>query len=166
VRATTASIQIQQANKTDARTIASVLRQAFAEFEPLYTVRAYAATVLATGGILERMDEGPVWIAVCDGRLVGTAAAVRKSTGVYVRGMAAIPAARGFGIGYLLLKESESFAKMSGARRLFLSTTPFLIRAIELYQRFGFHRIDEGPHDLFGTPLFTMEKPLASTPGE
>jgi len=41
---------------------------------------------------------------------------------------------------------------------MLLSTTPFLDDAIRLYQRFGFERIREGPHDLAGTPLFTMEK--------
>lgn len=160
MRTTTASIQIRQARYADARAIASVLRQAFAEFEPLYTKRGYAATVLGADGIVARMDEGPVWIATCEGHLVGTAAAVRKRTDVYVRGVAAVPAARGFGIGRLLLKEAESFAKISRARRLFLTTTPFLFRAIQLYQTFGFQRTEEGPHDLFGTPLFTMEKLL------
>jgi putative acetyltransferase len=166
VTTATTNIQIRQASESEARAIASILRQAFAEFEPLYTKRAYAATVLGTDDVIARMDEGPVWIAACEGRLVGTAAAVRKSTGVYIRGMAAIPAARGFGVGRLLLKEAECFAKISGARRLFLSTTPFLIHAIQLYQTFGFHRIEEGPHDLFGTPLFTMEKLLTGTPNK
>jgi ribosomal protein S18 acetylase RimI-like enzyme len=43
---------------------------------------------------------------------------------------------------------------------MFLSTTPFLIGAISLYERAGFRRTGEGPHDLFGTPLFSMEKVL------
>jgi len=30
------------------------------------------------------------------------------------------------------------------------------------YERFGFERTDDGPFDLFGTPLFTMVEPLAS----
>jgi GNAT superfamily N-acetyltransferase len=160
VRKTTAIIQLHQASQADARAIASILLQVFAEFERLYTKRAYAATVLSTDGIVARMNEGLVWAAVCEGHLVGTAAAVRRGTGLYVRGMAVVPAARGFGIGLLLLKEAESFAKIVRAPRLFLSTTPFLLRAIQLYQAFGFHRTEEGPHDLFGTPLFTMEKLL------
>ena len=28
-----------------------------------------------------------------------------------------------------------------------------------LYERFGFQRTSDEPHELFGTPLFTMEKP-------
>ncbi len=41
---------------------------------------------------------------------------------------------------------------------MFLSTTPFLHSAIRLYERFGYRRTDDGMNDLFGTPLFTMEK--------
>ncbi|MBC7909661.1 MAG: GNAT family N-acetyltransferase, partial [Pyrinomonadaceae bacterium] len=79
---------------------------------------------------------------------------------LYIRGMAALPLARGQGIGELLLKHVESFAREHGHERLTLSTTPFLDRAIRLYERAGFLRSDDGPHDLFGTPLFTMAKVL------
>lgn len=75
-----------------------------------------------------------------------------------------MPAARGLGIGRLLLHEAESFAIECGARRLFLSTTPFLSRAIQLYSGFGFRPAVDGPADLFGTPLFTMEKLLEQEP--
>jgi short-subunit dehydrogenase len=43
-----------------------------------------------------------------------------------------------------------------------LSTTP-LTRAISLYEQYGFRRSDEGPNNLFGTPLFTMVKVLYVT---
>jgi len=58
----------------------------------------------------------------------------------------------------MLLAEVERFARGGGFQRMLLSTTPFLDDAIRLHQRFGFKRIREGPHDLAGTPLFTMEK--------
>ena len=67
------------------------------------------------------------------------------------------PPARGFGIGQRLLEEIQSFAIAHHCKRLFLSTTPFLDRA-RLYETFGFQHTREGPCDLFGTPLFTMEK--------
>ena len=44
---------------------------------------------------------------------------------------------------------------------MFLSTTPFLESAIRLYEKFGFQRTSDGPLDLFGTPLFTMQKSLS-----
>ena len=92
---------------------------------------------------------------------IGTAAAVVKGPDMYIRGMAVLPTARGLHIGELLLSEIQSLAMRIGCRRIFLSTTPFLDRAIRLYEKFGFERTDEGPHELFGTPLFTMEKTLA-----
>jgi GNAT superfamily N-acetyltransferase len=63
-------------------------------------------------------------------------------------------------VGRLLLEKIESFASACGYKRLFLSTTTFLGRAIRLYESFGFQRLNDEPHDLFGTPLFTMEKVL------
>ena len=42
-----------------------------------------------------------------------------------------------------------------------MSTNPFLDSAICLYEAFGFRRVNDGTHDLFGPPLFTMEKTVA-----
>jgi GNAT superfamily N-acetyltransferase len=106
------------------------------------------------------MKEGPVWTAVQTGTIVGTAAAVPRGEDLYIRGMAILPSARGQRIGELLLEHIESFASVRGYKRLVLSTTPFLTRAIRLYEHFGFRRSPEGPHDLFETPLFTMVKNL------
>jgi GNAT superfamily N-acetyltransferase len=74
--------------------------------------------------------------------------------------MAVLPSERGQGFGQLLLQATEDFARQAGCRRLYLSTTPFLHRAIRLYERFGFQRTHEEPHELFETPLFTLVKTL------
>ena len=99
-----------------------------------------------------------MWVAVADERVVGTVSVVAKSGSLYIRGMAVQPFARGQRIGELLLAEVEKFAELNCIVRLFLSTTPFLDRAIRLYERQGFQRTNQGPHDLYGTPLFTMER--------
>jgi len=104
--------------------------------------------------------EGPVWVAAQGDQLVGAISAVPKSAGLYIRSMAVLPSARGYGIGYILLQSVEQFAIAKGYRRTFLSTTPFLHGAIRLYEHFGFQRNNDGPHELFGTPLFTMVKLL------
>ena len=106
------------------------------------------------------MTEGPIWVALHREEIVGTVSVVPKGEELYIRGMAVLPAARGKRIGELLLLHIEKFANSNGHKRLFLSTTPFLARAIRLYERFGFRRCDEGSHDLFGTRLFTMVKIL------
>lgn len=153
-------VRIRRATAQDALIIASVLQQAFAEHEPLYTKEGYAATTPGADEVLARMNQGPIWIALHPDQIVGTASVVPKPEGIYVRGMAVLPSARGLGIGYSLLTEIQRLAEAHCAKRLFLSTTPFLNRAIRLYEAFGFERTNEGPHDLFGTPLFTMQKIL------
>lgn len=144
----------------DASLIASVLHRSFVEYESSYTPEAFAATTSTPEQIMERINEGPIWIALQDGEVVGTVSAVAKGKALYIRGMAVNPIARGGGIGNALLKCAEEFAVQSGFKSLFLSTTPFLSRAIRLYEKGGFCRTPDGPHDLFGTPLFTMVKTL------
>src|SRR5215471_3903682 len=144
----------------DARAIAGVLQAAFAEYKSLYTPEGYGATTPREGEIRSRFDQGPTWVATCEGVIVGTVSVVPKDDSLYLRSMAIVPAARGLQIGERLLTEIEDFAIAEGYRRLFLSTTPFLHRAIRLYEKLGFERNDEPPHDLFGTPLFTMTKEL------
>jgi len=155
-----ATHQIRRAVPADASAIADVLCAAFNEYRPLYTDEGFAATVLNVERVRHRMHEGPVWVALQNGVVVATVAAVVKVESVYIRGMAAVPAARGSGLGTALLHCVEDWATAQGYTRLFLSTTPFLDSAIALYERYGFCRTDEGLKDLHGTPLFTMEKKL------
>ncbi|MDQ3929003.1 MAG: GNAT family N-acetyltransferase [Chloroflexota bacterium] len=154
------SIQIRRATPDDAPTIAELLHTSFVEHKASYTEEAFAATTPTADRIQKRMNEGPVWVAVHHATIVGTVSAVPKGEALYVRGMAVLPTARGQRIGELLLEQVEGFARAHGYKRLFLSTTPFLDRAIRLYERCGFRRSDEGPQELFGTPLFTMDKTL------
>ena len=154
------NITIRFAATGDARAIASLLHESFLDYEPLYTLEGFAATAITSEQIVARMGEGPVWVAMRAEEIVGTASVVAKGESLYIRGMAVLPLARGQRIGELLLTHIEEFARTEGFSRLFLSTTPFLNRAIRLYERFGFRRTSEGPHELFGTPLFTMERPM------
>jgi putative acetyltransferase len=154
------NISIRLAQASEAATIASVILQSFAEYQAAYTPAAFAATTPTADTIQSRLEEGPVWVVCMQGTVVGTVSAVPKGAACYVRSMAILPAARGQGIGRLLLQQAEDFAAMQGHTYLQLSTTPFLTRAIRLYEQFGFQRSDDGPHDLFGTALFAMAKPL------
>ncbi len=162
----TSEILIRRATPEDAEAISGVLHQAFAAYEPLYTPQAFRVTTSAPAEVLERMQEGPVWVALRDDALVATASAVVTAKGCYIRGMAATPAARGHRIGCALLETIEHFAQNERLPRLYLSTTPFLDRAIALYERYGFRRTDDGPSELFGTPLCTMVKTLEGQRGQ
>ena len=90
-----AGIQIRAANTNDAPSIAAVLRAAFLEYEPLYTPEGFTATTPSADRILQRLSEGPIWVAVQGERVVGTVCAVPKGQICYVRGMAIVPSARG-----------------------------------------------------------------------
>lgn len=152
---------VRQALFEDIEAIAAVLRSSFEEFEPLYSAAAFQATTPTAEQIRMRWQEGPVWVAMQAVEIVGTVAAVPKPSGLYIRSMAVQPMVRGQGIASRLLQTIEGFALKHAHTRMFLSTTPFLHDAIRLYSRFGFQQTDDGPHDLFGTPLFTMVKALS-----
>jgi ribosomal protein S18 acetylase RimI-like enzyme len=152
-------LHFRRAHPGDENAISSVLLEAFREYTPQYTLAGFAATTPTPAEVLRRIEEGPVWLALMKTHVVGTVAAVSHPRDVlYVRGMAVLPQARGLRIGTLLFDLIEDYAKEHHCRKLVLSTTPFLDRAIHLYEQLGFIRTGEGPHDLHGTPLITMEK--------
>ena len=157
-------VEIALASSEDAAAIAAILLDAFREFEPLYTPGGFRATTPTAADIAARLPEGPAWIATIDGTAVGTVAAVQQGKEVYVRSMAVTPGARGAGVAAALLDAVTRFALEAGARRMRLSTTPFLHGAIRLYERAGFQRLP-GPLDLHGTPLFGMAKDLVENRG-
>src|SRR5438128_2667463 len=142
--------RIRRAMPEDAQAISSVLFEAFTEYRDLYTDAGFASTTPNDEEVIKRLREGPVWIAVSNQTIVGTASAVLKGESLYVRGVAVLPSARGQKIGQSLLRRIEAYARKHSCKLLFLSTTPFLDRAIRLYEQFGFRSTDEDPHDLFG----------------
>lgn len=158
-----ADLEIRRASPEDSAAIAAVLRDAFAEYKDLYTEGGFAATTPNEKQVLRRMQEGPVWVALRDSEVVGTVAAMLEGvSAVYIRGMAVLPTARGTGAGTALLRCAEAWCAGQHCIRLFLSTTPFLYSAIRLYEKAGFRRANGDVHDLFGTPLVTMEKTLST----
>ena len=169
-------MEIRTANPNDAPAIAAVLAAAFIEYRPLYTAEGYAATTPGEAVIRNRFAEGTTWVAVVAGKIVGTVSVVSQPDSLsqreclsqpdslprleslYIRSMAVLPEARAHRLGERLLSEIEQYALAHGFRRLTLSTTPFLDRAIRLYEKYGFTRC--GSDDLFGTPLITMAKEI------
>jgi len=156
----TFDVQIRLATPADLPSLASLLYNSFAEYKSFYTDEGFAATTPSSDQLLQRMNEGPLWVSTRDGAAIGTVSAVDRGDYLYIRGMAVLPEARAIGLGTLLLRTVEEFAVARGHKHLTLSTTPFLDHAIRLYECAGFRRTVAGPHDLYGTPLFTMVKDL------
>ena len=101
-----------------------------------------------------------MWIAHRREQVFASVAAKANGDSAYIRGMAVVPPARGLGVGVRLLEVVEHWAAEQGCSRIFLRTTPFLHAAIRLYEKQGFRRMPEEPQNLFGTPLFTMERKI------
>jgi putative acetyltransferase len=96
-----------------------------------------------------------VWVAVRANVIVGTISAYSEGSSLHIRSMAVHPSMRGQGIEKLLLGRVEDFAFANDYKRLLLNTTPFMNRAIRLYERFGFE-FNGTEQNWFGTRLRTM----------
>ena len=155
------SVTLVPATGSSASDLADLLIKAFREYESLYSIGGFSATTPDATVVASRLREGPTWIALEGGKIVGTVSAVQRETGTYIRSMAVLPSMQGQGMGRALLGAVEQFARLNGSPRLYLSTTPFLHDAIRLYEANGYTRTNEPPFDLHGTPLFTMEKRLS-----
>lgn len=145
--------RIRRATEQDAPRIATIIASAFEPYRALYTPDAYAATVIDADTIAARLGEGPTWVAL-DHDIVATAAAKPTEHGLYIRSMASLVR----GCGPHLLAAIERHARDHAIDTLYLSSTPFLDRAIALYERWGFLRGGPGPTDLHATPLIPMVK--------
>jgi putative acetyltransferase len=93
-----------------------------------------AGTILAKGGRVFLVDDGPV--------TVGCVALIPMGEGVYeLSKMAVSPTMRGRGIGRLLLLHAIAEAKAMGARSLFLGSSTKLPNAVHLYGAVGFRHV-------------------------
>lgn len=148
-------VEIRRANQRDAAAIELLIRESFHEHEPAYTPEAFDLATPGKHEIENRIKEWAVWVAVRANVIVGTISAYSESSSLHIRSMAVHPRMRGQGIGKLLLGRVEDFASANGYKRLLLNTTPFMNRAIRLYERFGFE-FNGTEQNWFGTRLRTM----------
>ena len=156
-----AFVKIRRARRCDAVAIERLVRGSFREHEPAYTPEAFDLATPRKREIETRIKNWIVWVAVEQNEIVGTVSVYEKGSGLHVRSMAVHPSMRGQGIGELLLKRIEDFARGNGYKCLFLNTTPFMNSAIRLYERFGFV-FTGAEQDWFGTRLRSMTKHLTS----
>jgi len=92
------------------------------------------ATILDGGGHL--------FLAMEDGVVIGSAALVNEHDGVYeLAKMAVDPAARGKGIGKILIEHCLQKAKDIQAKTILLYSNSQLTTAISMYEKYGFKHI-------------------------
>jgi ribosomal protein S18 acetylase RimI-like enzyme len=104
-------------------------------------------------GLLESADEphlrtpdqtiiaagGQIFVAIEEGRVIGTCAAVPHGPGEFeLVKLAVAPPAQGRGIGTSLVECTVNFVRQQGAQRITLLSSSRLGAALKLYERVGF----------------------------
>ena len=94
------------------------------------------------------------WLAEQDSEIVGCVFLVKQSeTVAKLRLLLVEPKARGQGLGARLVSECVSFARQVGYRKITLWTNNVLQAARHVYERAGFHLVQQEPHHSFGHDL-------------
>lgn len=130
-------------------------------FEP-YVAKPLADLVLAGS------DAGRLWLAECDGRIVGSIAALlQDEASAQLRWFLLTPEARGAGLGRRMLESALDYCRERRVASVFLWTFADLGAAIRLYERAGFRESESVAHEVWGgkrTEL-RMDLRLGSTEG-
>jgi ribosomal protein S18 acetylase RimI-like enzyme len=155
---------VRLATSEDAEAISDILRVAFSELKDGYTPEAFEVVTPSAEVIATRFAQGPQWVAIIDGRPVGTVSVFPEPGHLYIRSMAVLPETQGAGVGKNLLDAVEVYAIEAGFERLFLHTTYFSKSAIRLYEKCGFKWVgDTTAEEWYGTPGLGMEKKLTKS---
>lgn len=94
------------------------------------------------------------WIAELDGQRAGSVVCMRDDDRTArLRLLLVEPAARGHGIGELLVDECIGFARAAGYEHLVLWTNEPLRHARPIYERAGFELVGEAAHTRFGPEI-------------
>lgn len=84
---------------------------------------------------------GEFWVVEQGGQLVGTSAyypITRGQQAVEIRKMYLLPAVRGYGLGYFLLKQLEQSIAEQGFEQIWIETASVLKEAVLLYEQNGY----------------------------
>lgn len=147
-----------------------------AAFEQLnrHWIEQYFTITPEDDRVLSHPDEaivepgGAVLVAVDDeGTVIGVVALLAAGDGVFELAKITVSgAARGRGVGHLLIRSAVDRARDAGAHRVFLGTSTRLAPAIRLYERAGFTRTtveDLGLRDYYARADILMKLDLPRT---
>lgn len=141
-------IQLRKIVQTDNETIAKIIRSTLTEFGANHPGTVYYDD--ATDHLFEVFQQPSsfYFIALKDGEMVGGGGiyptqGLPENTCELVK-MYLLPAARGKGIGKLIIDNCLKKAAANGYENVYLETMPELEQAISVYEKFGFEYLN-GP---------------------
>lgn len=120
-----------------------------------HTFEAYVAETLAEFGRAPRPGRDRLWLAECDGRLVGSIGIIGREDGAaQLRWFLVHPDVRGHGLGQRLVNEALAFCREAGYASVFLWTEARLTAAARRYMAAGFRKTEEKPPQaMWGTTI-------------
>lgn len=136
------TILIRLIQPKDNTALARIIRDALAEFNANKPGTVYFDSTTDQLYQLFESGKGVYHVALINGHVAGGAgiyytAGLEDDTCELVK-MYLSPAARGRGLGKLLVQECLAAAKNAGYKKMYLETMPELVVAIPMYEKFGF----------------------------
>lgn len=118
------------------------------------TFEALVARIVADYVDHQHPKREAAWIAEAAGERVGCIFCMRKDDDIaQLRILLVEPSGRGMGLGTRLVDECIRFAKRAGYKQMMLWTNDVLVDARRIYERAGFHLVEEEKHHSFGHDL-------------
>lgn len=103
---------------------------------------------------LEEKPIGKIWVAECEGKIIGSIAVVGSDDKeAQLRWFLIEPEFRSSGIGRKLMEEAIHFCMKKSFQKVFLWTFTDLKAARHLYHSFGFALVEEVPNDIWRSGL-------------
>jgi putative acetyltransferase len=162
------SVTIRTIQPGDNQALAVIIRNALAEFGANKPGTVYYD---ATTDALYQLfgQQGSIYyVAEENGVLIG-GAGIFPSPGLPAHTCELVkmylsPAARGKGIGKLLIEKALQFATEAGYRNVYIETMPELRKAMSVYEKFGFRYLDGpmGNTGHFGCEIWMLKELFSS----
>jgi predicted N-acetyltransferase YhbS len=158
-------VRVREADRSEHEAIRAVIAAAYREYTsvlPQVLFDEYLANLLDLDA---RAEDGTMLVVERAGAIVGTVTFFEDAAGeglswpsgwAGLRALAVDPAARGLGIGRMLMGACLDRARAAGATVLCLHTASFMAAAVAIYQAMGFERapaFDFTPSDYLGIQI-------------
>ena len=163
-----ATVNIRTIEPADNQALAVIVRNALAEFGANKPGTVYYDATTDALYELFRQQGSMYYVAEENGTLLG-GAGIYPSPGLpadtcELVKMYLAPAARGKGIGKLLIEKALAFATEAGYSNVYIETMPELRKAMSVYEKFGFTYLDGplGNTGHFGCDIWMLKKLFSS----